>query len=93
MVQDSADSDKVGVLEKRTHLLLLAAGLLLYNAAWIYVSYIRYTSLNYSVWDLGVNYERAWQVIHGSLTTIPDLNISSDMFFMLGFPAVNWLDL
>ena len=72
MVQDSADSDKVGVFEKRTHLLLLAAGLLLYNAAWIYVSYIRYTSLNYSVWDLGVNYERAWQVIHGSLATIPD---------------------
>lgn len=72
MVQDSGDGGKVKRLEKRAYILLLAAALLLYNAAWIYVSYIRYTSLNYSVWDLGVNYERAWQVLNGSLTTIPD---------------------
>lgn len=40
-----------------------------YNAIWVYISYIRYTSLNYSVYDLGLNYERIWQVFHGSLTS------------------------
>ena len=72
MDQDAVETGKSGTPEKRIYLLLLFAGLLLYNAAWIYVSYIRYTSLNYSVWDLGVNYERAWQVLHGSLITLSD---------------------
>jgi len=88
MDQDSVDNGNVKTLEKRAYLLLLAAGLLLYNAAWIYVSYIRYTSLNYSVWDLGVNYERAWQVLHGSLTTLPDFLgfLSTDFIVVLLSP-------
>ena len=72
MYPDAASTGNTRNREKRIYLLLLFASLLLYNAAWIYVSYIRYTSLNYSVWDLGVNYERAWQVLHGSLTTLSD---------------------
>ncbi|MHB1708356.1 MAG: DUF2079 domain-containing protein [Thermoplasmataceae archaeon] len=82
MEKDAVDTSRARTPGKRLYLLLLVAGFLLYNAAWIYVSYIRYTSLNYSVWDLGVNYERSWQVLHGSLTTFPDL---------VGFISTNFI--
>jgi len=73
-VDDTSTNDTadVNVRLKSRYMLVLVLALVLYNAAWIYVSYIRYTSLNYSVWDLGVNYERSWQVLHGSLTSLPD---------------------
>jgi uncharacterized membrane protein len=64
--------------------ILVVIAFAFYNAIWIYISYVRYTSLNYSVYDLGLNYERLWQVFNGSLVTVPQfLNYFSTDFIVV----------
>ncbi|MEM0156356.1 MAG: DUF2079 domain-containing protein [Thermoplasmataceae archaeon] len=58
------------VRRRNTVSVLMIIAFAFYNAVWIYISYIRYTSLNYSVYDLGLNYERLWQVFNGSLVNM-----------------------
>ncbi len=84
------------------HWAYVAIGTFLYAGIWSYISILKILSLNAYVFDLGINSERGWQILHtnlglhGYLTTLINSGIvfplspltgSGDFFAMVIFQA------
>ena len=91
-----------GTKQAVPHLAYVAMGTVLYGGIWSYIGILKFLSLNAYVFDLGINSERGWEILHtnlglhGYLTTLINSGIvfplspltgSGNFFAMIIFQA------